>query len=89
MMSIDKSLELLSKASKFDIKKDSDGYTVEFKDERSFDNGLTHLSAYTEEGEWLFYIGGVYDSGRDYVPIDMQGLAELKAFCELLGCDAE
>lgn len=88
-MNISKSLELLSKASKFDIKKDSDGYIVNFKEERNFDNGFTHLSAfYTKEGEWLFCIGGVYNSGRDYVPIDMQGLAELKAFCEGLESDA-
>lgn len=81
-MSISKALEFLDRAKSFKVEKRSYGYTVEFKD----DGGEHPLSANYVVGEgWSYYVGGVYDNGSDYAPVDIGRLAALKAFCESLG----
>ena len=81
-MSISKALEFLDRAKSFKVEKHSYGYAVEFKD----DGDEYPLSANYTDGEgWSYYVGGVYDSGSDYAPVDSGRLAALKAFCESLG----
>lgn len=85
-MSISKALEFLDSAKSFKVEKHGYGYyTVEFKD----DGDEYPLSANYTDGEgWSYYVGGVYNNGSDYAPVDIGRLAALKAFCESLGGDA-
>lgn len=83
---ISKSLELLDKSRMFDVKRCEDGcYEVTFKNDKS---NYSLSAVYSEEQGWLYYIGGVYNNGVDWVCIDVNRLRELMSFCESLGGDA-
>lgn len=82
---ISKSLELLDKSRMFDVKDENGCYEVTFKSDES-DYPLS--AVYCEEQGWLYYIGGVYNNGSDWVGIEVNRLRELMSFCESLGGDA-
>lgn len=80
---ITKSLELLEKSRMFEVKKEYGGYEVTFKNDESY----YPLSAVYCGEDRLYYIGGVYNHGRDWAPIDIGKLRELMSFCESLSGD--
>lgn len=80
-----KSLELLEKSRKFEVKREGDCYEVTFKNDES-DYPLS--AVYSKEQSWLYYIGGVYNNGCDWVRIEVNKLKELISFCESLSGDA-
>ena len=82
---ITKSLELLNKSRMFEVKRVNDGcYEVTFKSAEDHP-----LSAVYSGGQgWLYYIGGVYNNGSDWVCVDVGRLRELISFCESLSGDA-
>ena len=76
-MKFDK-LEFLSMANDYDIEKCEDKtYRVEVKD-----NNLCALIS--GNGYIEYYVTGVYNSGTDMEEIDINSLAGLKKFCELM-----
>ena len=78
-------LSLLSCASEFKIVKvdGAEGYDVEFDDDCS----ENPLSARYDGERWSYFIGGCYNSGLDFIEIDMADLARLTRFCEMLSED--
>lgn len=73
-------LDLLSKANLFKITKRNDkAYDVEFKDA----NAMVAASI-DEDGNAEYYVTGCYNSGADWLEINMNELAELKAFVKFL-----
>lgn len=81
-----KSLELLDKSRMFEVENGNGCYIVTFKDDES-DYQLS--AVYYEEQGWMYYIGGVYNNGNDWVCIDVGRLKELMSFCESLSGDAQ
>ena len=74
---IKKKLDWLAQASKFNIRKTSDGhYEVEFSDGKNIEASIY------EDGDIVYYVTGVYNSGCDWEEIDIDALLELKAYCE-------
>lgn len=70
-------LELLSYADKYHInKKSQDRYEIFAKD--------TDIVAVINKNEITYYITGCYDSGIDWLEINMKAIEELKEFCNLM-----
>ena len=81
MDAIEKSLELIASARKYDVKK-FEGGAYEIRDDDAA------LAACYSDGEWSYCVTGVYNSGDDYAEIDMGALMRLAEFARLLGGDA-
>lgn len=80
-MSIQENLMLLSMSAKFKVTSASeDTYQVTFKED--LDNHP--LQAVYEDGEWSYYMGGIYNSGLNWAEIDISKLNELIAFTKSL-----
>jgi len=73
------SLELIKLAKKFNVTDNEEEYMVEF-------NEFVSLGATIDKKtkEIAYYVTGAYDSGIDWLNIDMDKLKELKKFCELM-----
>ena len=70
-------LELLSYSEKFKITKKDDGYEIYHMKE--------DLGAFiTNKNQITYYRTDCYDSGSDWLDININALQELKAFCELM-----
>lgn len=70
-------LQLLSYAKDFQVIEKEDGYEVLHIHEE--------LSAFIDnENNITYYVTGVYNSGLDWVEIDVSELNKLKQFCELM-----
>lgn len=75
---IKKKLDWLAQASKFNIRKTSDGhYEVEFSDDTKNLVALIY-----NDGNIVYCVTGVYNSGCDWADIDIDALLELKSYCE-------
>lgn len=81
-MKLSDSLELLDKSRNFKVRSENDYYEVTFKNDES-DYPLS--AVYCEEQGWLYYIGGVYNNGSDYVRVNVDRLKALMEFCDSLG----
>lgn len=71
-------LNLLSFVEKFKVEKcEDDTFRIEHKD--------GYVGAYINSDETIeYYITGCYNSGVDWVEIDVEALFELKKFCGLM-----
>lgn len=80
-MSIVDSLNLLSRAEAYSVSfdKDSGMYEVRPKDYE------VNLAAVLFPDGWKYYDTGVYNTGRDWEPINIEQLDALREFCESLG----
>ena len=79
-MSFQENLELLSMADDYKIQKtEQGGYIIENKVKgglmASVENGFLDIT---------YYVTGCYNSGVDYMPIDIEQLEELREFVRLL-----
>jgi hypothetical protein len=79
-MSFQENLELLSMADDFKIHKtEQGGYIIENKEKSglmaSIESGFLNVT---------YYVTGCYNSGVDYMPIDIKQLEELREFVRLL-----
>jgi hypothetical protein len=74
---MNKALELIEYAKYFNVRKEkSETYYVEMKE--------TDLAATIEGEEITYYLTGCYNSGADWLDIDIEELCKLKKFCELM-----
>ena len=80
-MDINKRLEFLSLASEFSIEKDIDEDKVSYEVSH---NNSDLVASIDSLGEIKYYLSGCYNSGVDYIKIEMSELDELQSFCELL-----
>lgn len=48
-------------------------------------NNEAEIEAFFDGKRWGYYMTGCYNSGIDCLPIDVQELDSLRAFCESLG----
>ena len=79
-MSIKANLMLLSMSAKFKVTSASeDTCQVTFKDDHD-----DSLQAVYEDGQWSYYMGGIYNSGVNWAEIDIKKLNELIAFTKSL-----
>ena len=70
-------LKLLALGQDFIINKKNEGYTINDK--------KSNLEAFIKNDKKIkYYISGVYNSGVDYVEIDVERLSKLKEFCEMM-----
>ena len=77
-MKIEDSLNLLALARNFKVTAcGSNCFNVEDEEH--------DLRAFYEEGEWRYYVAGVYNSGADDAEINISALKKLVEFTELLG----
>lgn len=80
-MNIKANLMMLSMSAKFKVTSASeDTYQVTFKD----DQDDYPLQAVYEDGQWSYYMGGIYNSGLNWAEIDIKKLNELIAFTKSL-----
>ena len=70
-------LELLALAKDFDVTKKSENiYEIEHIN--------SDLGAVIGNNEITYYLTGCYDSGSDWLGIDIKNLNKLQKFCELM-----
>lgn len=73
-------LDLIAKAKLFKITKESDkNYSIEFQD-----TNATVAALIDKCGEAEYYVTGCYDSGSDWLEINIEELTELKEFVKFL-----
>ena len=81
MKTLEKSLHMLSQANDFEVEKiEHEQEPVEYK----ITDKKSDLVAFWQNGEFEFYVSGVYNSGCNFAKIDMERLRELCQFCSYL-----
>ena len=76
-MNIIDKLELLKYGDRYRIEKEQDGFRV--------DDYKMELGAFIKNnGEIEYYRTGCYDSGCDWLDIDLKAFKELEEFCNIL-----
>lgn len=76
-------LRLVELGNKYNIKRNTDAHTkeIEYEIESKEDAVACVIS---REGKIDYYVSGAYNSGSDFIPIEMETLMELKEFGELI-----
>lgn len=72
-------LELLNLGKYFSVSRDPKTRSYEIQ---SKDSSLAAII--TEEKKITYYVTGCYDSGIDWLDIDIEKLDKLRSFCELM-----
>jgi len=81
MKTLEKSLDMLRQANDFAVEKiEHEQEPVEYK----ITDKKSDLVAFWQNGEFEFYVSGVYNSGCDFAKIDVERLRELIQFCSYL-----
>lgn len=70
-------LEILELSNRFKISKEDDTFDIEHL---TYDIGAN----ISKSGIIKYYVTGCYNSGIDWLEVDMDGLMELKKLCELV-----